>query len=448
MSAMINIRFSACLKVAAITIALTAFSGVSSAESLSDAVQAALGYHPSVVAARAGKDALHQEQKEKFSDFLPHINARATGGREFSDNSTSRGLNTTRGEGYSWLWEGNVTVTQLLFDGFETPNRYGAAKARKSSSEYNIADVRERLGLQTVVTYLDLLRNEEILANLRGHEALISDYITRINNLVDEGAADETMSVRAKDIRAQLKATLANTDGQLRSAIAAYQAVTGHMPEAPMDRPVPPLDMIPEDVNDAKSYAMDKHPMIVSASLTEKSFKYEAKAESSVLFPDFTGEVSALKRDLDDVIGGEVTDYKALVRINWDYSIGGAQHARRKKALYRQTESRAEMNEMVRQVKREIEVSYSDRETAIRQLDIFDERVGLNEDLLKTNKAQFEAARVNLLNLLQTENALFNARLAHVNGEYGLLASQYAVLASMGRLQEALSLDIIAPNDQ
>ena len=54
--------------------------------------------------------------------------------------------------------------------------------------------------------------------------------------------------------------------------------------------------------------------------------------------------------------------------------------------------------------------------------------------------AQFEAARVNLLQLLQADNALFNAKLALLNGEYKLLASHFAVLASMGRLQEALNV--------
>ncbi|PJB71449.1 MAG: transporter, partial [Alphaproteobacteria bacterium CG_4_9_14_3_um_filter_47_13] len=54
-------------------------------------------------------------------------------------------------------------------------------------------------------------------------------------------------------------------------------------------------------------------------------------------------------------------------------------------------------------------------------------------------QAQFEGARVNLLQLLQSDNAVFNTKLGLMNSEYRLVASRFAVLASMGRLQEALT---------
>lgn len=410
------------------------------AESLSQAVSAALNNHPSVEAAVADRNALWAEAREDRAEFFPQVSATGTGGRVYGDNSTSRGLSVTRGAGYSWLWEGNVTVSQKLFDNFATSNRHNAAVARRDSAAYNVADVREELALRVVLSYLDVLRGRESVARLQDYRKNLDSYITRIRKMVKEGAADQAMGVQARDIQAQLDDTLADAEGQLRSSIASYQELTGHDPDEAMAKPVIPADVIPESPQAAIDYAKKNHPMLKSAALKEEAYGRDVKAEKAAYFPDFTSEVSYLKRDEADIIGGEVVDGRAVVRMNWNYSVGGGQQARVRKSLYRQEESRAQREDTERQIARQIAVAYSDSEAAAAQMRIQEERVGLNSDLLKTHKAQFEAARVNLLQILQTDNALFNARLALMNGEYRLLSSRFAILASMGKLQDTLEL--------
>ena len=125
------------------------------AETLGKAVEAALNHHPSVVAARANRDAYGEEQDESYAGYFPTLSASLQAGRMYGDNSTSRGLNTTRGVGYSWLGDGTVAVSQMLFDGFETSRRVDASGARIDSAMQNIIDVREELALKTVLAYLD-----------------------------------------------------------------------------------------------------------------------------------------------------------------------------------------------------------------------------------------------------------------------------------------------------
>lgn len=436
-------RFSFLTLSSIVTLVLCFASGHTAAETLERAVESALNFHPSVEAAIANRDAVLEARKEKYSDFFPKLNVRATGAREFSDNSTSRGLNTTRGIGYSWLWEGSVTLSQMLFDGFETLNRVDAAQARRISANHNIVDVRESLALRTVLTYLDILRLQKSLDMLRGHSGVIEDYRKRIRSIVDEGAADETMAVQAHDIHVQLKNTIASMGGQLRSGEAQYTEITGHLPESPMNRPVLPASALPGSVEEATRYVAVNHPALQAAAQEARALAYDAEAERSFWYPDFTGEVSYLKKDLDDVIGGESRDAKALVRMNWDISVGGGQLARARKAKKRHYESQAQKSDSERQRARDIRVAWADMDTAAEQKELFLERVGLNEVLLRTNKAQFEGARINLLQLLQANNTLFNSKMAVLNGEYRLLAAQYSVLANMGKLQDSLNVVVL-----
>ena len=85
------------------------------AETLRDAVGAALVSHPGLEIAAARKDISTAAEAEEFSNLFPQINTSATGGRMFGNNSTSRGLTVSRGEAYSWLWEGNASITQPIF---------------------------------------------------------------------------------------------------------------------------------------------------------------------------------------------------------------------------------------------------------------------------------------------------------------------------------------------
>jgi len=410
------------------------------AESLETAVEAALNQHPSVSAALANRDALKETEKEAKSDFYPQFNINATGGRVYGDNSTSRGLSVTRGAGYSWLWESGTSLSQPLFTGFETTHRLDAAEARRIGANFNILDIRETLGLQAVAAYIQVLQAQDALTRQQAYATKMNDYVGRIEAMLAQGGADQSMVVQARDIKAQLDSAVIGTQGQLRSAIAAYTQIVGHIPESTLARPVPPLDKIPASAEEAINYARTHHPTLRQLTMKEKAGSFDIQAENGAFFPDVNSELSYLKRDIDDVIGGEATDARAVVRANWNYEVGGAQEARVRAARHRKSEAIAQYQQAEREIAQQIQIAYSDRKAADEQMRIQRDRMNLNKDLLETQQVQFEASRVNILQLLQTENALFNASFALMSGEYKLLESQYTILASMGGLQQALNL--------
>ncbi len=444
---MSSLRSAAAFKTGLLTVALCALTVPAHAELLGQAVESALNHHPSVEAAIANRDAFTAERKEQWADHFPSLNVRGTGGRVYGDNSTSRGLTVTRGAAYSYLWEGSVTVTQPIFDGFETFNRVDAAEMRTESATYEIVDVRENLALRTVLAYLDVLRGRETLAKIKAHSDKLADYQGRIQKMVDEGAADKSMIVQAQDIKAQLDNTMTDIEGQLKTANADYLELTGHLPEDPMETPEFHADMMPPEADAGVTDALGSHLSLKAVASTTQALAYDAAAEKQFYYPDVSGELSYLERDQVDEIGGEAVDAKAVVRLNWDLSVAGGQAARVKKSLYREHESKAKQAETQRQVEHDVRVAYNDLTTSQDRVKIQQDRVKINEDLFANYNAQFEAARVNLLQLLQSDNALFNASLALLNGEYKLLASQFAVLASMGKLQESLNVVSAANNE-
>lgn len=410
------------------------------AETLTEAAEAALNQHPVVQAAIAGRDLAKAQESEKYSDYFPQVNVNAAGGRIYGDNSTSRGLTVDRGAGYSGSGEGSVSVREMLFDGMQTKNNVAAARERIQSANDNIIDVRENLALRVALAYLDVLRSRESAALLREHEKKIADYRTRIESMVADGGADQSMAAQARDIQNQLDGTLADVEGQANKALADYNEATGHSVAGSLVRPAVNPDLLPDHPDKAIELSRQFHPGLRAARFQGDAAAYDVAAEKGTLYPDFTGELSYYKKDVRDLIGGEVTDGRALIRMNWDFSTGGAQLAKIRQTREREAQTRAQMADLVGRVEREIRKSYAEMDAAKKRLEVNRDRVAISKELVETYEKQFEAGKVTILNLLQAENTDFNARLGLLNADYRYQAAQYSVLAGMGQLQPALNI--------
>ena len=426
---------------------LLAVHGPLRAETLQQAVKATLESHPSIQTARTGSGIAAQEKREQFSGYFPQVAVSGQGGRVYQDNATSRGFETTRGAAYSNYWEGSLTARQMLYDGFETKNRVDSARARIQSADLNVIDVEERVAFGVAQAYIDMLRAREGLGLLNEHAKKVADYEARIKTMVDDGAANEAEYQQARDIRVILENMTADYEGQLRAAEAYYTELTGNVPAEGLVTPSPAGNLIPEGADEAVAYARDHHPALQSASLMTRSAAFDAKAEKGTLYPDVDGEISYLESEKDDVIGGEVTDGRAVVRLNWELETGGAQLARIEQKRLKEKETSSRAQELERQIERTIRLAYSEYKTALAQADTQERRLSLNEKLFETYNVQFEGARITLLQLMQSDNQLFTAQLEKMNGKFRLLAARYAILAGIGRLKESLDVNVAQVSD-
>ncbi len=414
--------------------------GQAYADTLQEAVQTAIQNHPSIEAARAVELTAQETQAEARSDFFPQLSASLTGGRMFANNSTSRGLTVDRGEAYSWLWEGNASLTQPIFDGMETFNRVDAANARMEAANLTVADTQENIALRAAQAYIGLLQAQETVQKVKDYKAKLTDYLDRVELLVDEGAADEVEAAQARNINLLLDETLAQSEGQVDAALATYKEIVGRMPESALEKPPAGNAMLYASADEAVEYAKINHPLILSSLNEIDAAGYDVDAERGVLFPDLDGELSYQQRDQKEEIGGELEDARALLRLSWNFATGGGDFARVRKTKAQHAEKLAEHRDTLRQVERDIVLAYKAMETAKRQKSIAEKRQKITQTLFGSYESQFEGARIRLLQLMQADNQLFGARLENLNADYTVLLTEYAALASTGQLQQALEL--------
>ena len=412
-------------------------SGSVRAETLQESVMQALSTHPSVQAAERAKDIARQDKAIAKSAYFPVVSANTSVGGIYANNSTSRGLTVSRGSGRSALWEADARITQPLFDAQATKNRVEAANARMISADYSVADIRENLALQAVQSHIAVMQAQATLDRTQSYLDSIEDYLSRIQMMVSEGVADQAEAAQARNISLMLKSSLADYQGQLDAALANYAQITGNAPRKAMIKPSN-VTTINKNIDAAIAYAQANHPMLMANEMEMRALSHEATAESSALYPTIDAELSGLKREQKDIIGGELEDARAVVKLGWNFETGGALKARSNRIKAQSAEITAQNDERRRSIQGDIKRAYTELNTAQKQVMLVKERESVTSELYDAYKTQFEGALVRLLQLMQAENQLFNAQLESITAQYRHLLAQYNILASMGQLQDTI----------
>ncbi len=423
-----------------------AVSGYAHSETLEDAIEAAFLHHPQIESASANQFAAIESINEAKSSYMGDINLSVQGGRMYANTTTTRGLTTTRGAAFSGLFEASASFNQPLYDGFETYNRVNAAEARADSADLNIQTVRELLGQETVRAYLDILRGRRIKNMLISQMSDITSYKDRIEKMIQDGGASESELIQAHEIVLGLENAIVQVDGSLTGANARYAQFTGFFPDDELMDVMSYREFIPATADEAVAYAFENHPEIQSIMLETEAADHDIDAERATFLPDINSEFSFLERDQKDVVGGETTDARALIKANWAFSVGGRVQARTRRAEYLHKEALARSHDTMRRIESEIRESFSLWESAKRQFEILSITARKKQDLLDVYEDQFEGGNVTLIQLMQATNQLFKVKRDVVQARYQAIHAELLVIGKMGRLRDALYTNTVVSN--
>lgn len=408
------------------------------AETLEEAVARAVADHPAVRSAGAAHKQTIDTVREERSGYFPEASASASVGRVYGDNATSRGLSVTRGAGYSYYGEGSGALTQTIYDWSATSSRVGAAQARENAALNSFEDAQSAVSLRAVQAYIAVVRSTELLAKATENLTAMQDYKTRIEAQVAEGGADEAELGRARDYLLLATNIKTEFDGQYDAAIADYIEAAGSAPDGGLTKPARPASL-PKSLEDAIEGAKAGHPQVRAAQDAIKALGYDVDVEKVSALPVISGELSYLQRDQRDIIGGESTDGRALLKMNWNYSTGGAQKARASRAMHQKEEAQSRLDDVYRTLERNIRVAWSARNVATAQREAQEGRKAATAQVLENYMAQYEGSKKNLTDLMQAKAQAFDADIAYTNADYGVLNASYTLLASTGGLMGAIA---------
>lgn len=420
--------------------ALTAAPLSGSAVTLAEVVQQALDNGPSVLAEVNERKSREEEVKQARSGYYPRVDLILGYGRENSDNPATR--RATGDDVWLWRREASLEGRQMLFDGFATRSEVERQSARVNSSVYRTQGVAESVALRTVQVYLDVLRQERLLelakANLETH-ATIQDLISkRTVGGKGRGADLDQVNGRVALARANVEAEKGNLD----NARATYREVVGQsVPESgTMEKPGSPT-ISPGSEEQAIDTAIDNHPILKSATADIDATRAQHLAANSPFYPRLDLELSrGLNEDLDGVNGTD-NDFLVMLRLRYNLLKGGGDVARRGQTAHLINEAKDVREITRRQVIEATQLSWRARKSTTARIQFLEQHRDSSEKARDAYQEQFRLGIRSLLDRLDAENELFEARRSVVNAEFDQLFSQYRIVGSIGRLRDEFEVD-------
>jgi outer membrane protein len=245
------------------------------AETIYQAMAKAYENNPDLNAARAGLRATDEGVALAKSGYRPFIGAEAT---TTSTNASGRVTNSA---------SVGVSITQTLFDGFQTRNNVRAAEAAVFAGRENLRGTEIDILLATVQAYANVNRDNQIVVYRKQNIAFLQEQFSAARARFDVGESTRTDVSLAEAQLAGAKASLTAAMAQAKSSAAVYAQIVGSVPKNL--KPVPlPSKLLPAFARYRGGAGHTRAPGRACCPLGVDAAGYKVKSEEGAFLPGVT----------------------------------------------------------------------------------------------------------------------------------------------------------------
>jgi len=431
------------ISCAALVVAL-AFNHGAMAESagspttLKDAVERAILQNPEVRLRFHNLEAAKAERRGAQGGWLPRVDLEVAGG---AYQTKTPALDSTQD------YNGNRATLQLrqtLFDGFATLHEARRLSYAQQTAYFDLLSSGNQTALEVARAYLDVLRYRELVQLASDNFTSHQEVHERLGQKVAAGVGRKVDLEQAAGRMALAESNWLTEVSNLHDVSARYQRLVGEVPSQDLN-PMEPFAAPTPAGTDFLKTAVRTNPDFLSAVAAIRSYRSDSKVRRAAYAP--TVELRA-RQSYETNQSGITGDYRSTaleVVLSYNLYRGGSDKARVDQYVAKLGSAYDLRDKACRDVWQTGEIAYNDSQRLAAQIGL------LNQHELSTSKAreayrqQFDIGQRSLLDLLDTENELYQARRALANAEYDLKLSSVRVLAISGSLLNALKLQTLTP---
>ncbi|MUH71428.1 TolC family protein [Psychrosphaera haliotis] len=240
---------------------------------------------------------------------------------------------------------------------------------------------------------------------------------------------------------ARANANLLASKNQLQDAKAAYFRLVGELPDA-LVMPYPDKSMLPHSKSELLVKAREKHPTILASISDVKAAEAQLDGNKGNYYPKVSLNLSHSKNEYNNNGDNYIDESKISLNVTYNLFNGFADQEQKKKGIYQREQALNLRTSAEFQVIEGAEFAWSSFQFVQEQLTYLQQHVEFSYTTLQAHKKQFTLGRRSLLDLLDTENELFEARKNYVSAEQVELVAHYRIYNAMGILLSSLRIDV------
>ncbi|MEO5371801.1 MAG: TolC family outer membrane protein [Magnetococcus sp. DMHC-1] len=413
------------------------------AESIVEATTLALQTNPEVMAALQNQRAVLNQIDQALAGYRPTVDVATGYGREWSDNTTTRGLGLhglTLRNG-----QASVTLSQLIYDGGITSAGVAKARAAHASATYGYRRVAETLLQSATDVYLEALKQQELLALLQANVQLHQDILEKIQAKFKSGAGNEADVQQTETRLALASANHVASQGAMRTTEARYLRIVG-LPPRDLSRPEVQFDKLPKTWDEAEAMTLQSHPGILAAQRDLEASLLDLDAIKGSFHPNVKLDILYGNNANQGGSVGHAENVSAMLKMNYNLLRGGADHARKRETLQRNEQMQQVLEQTRRMVRETLKGTWEGLETSRNRLGYLEKHVAISSKVSAAYADQFKIGKRTLLDVLNSETELFTAKSTLATEQFNYLTNAFRLMAGMGKLQDFLGIQNPVPD--
>lgn len=408
--------------------------------SLTDAIRTGVVTNPEYGVVAASRRATDEELNQGEALFLPSVDFRGDTGYEYTDDPGTRAGNDGDDEENMWRYEAGLTLTQMLFDGWEAHYEVERQDARVMSSAHRVRETSELVGLAIVEAYLEVLRQRQLLGISRENVEQHIDILSQIEQGVGAGRSTQADLEQARARLAQARATESSTRQALRNAEAKYREEVGAAP-GDLKMPATPYEGVAASVDAEVEKTLASSPTLDIYEADIETAYAESQGTQSTFYPQVDLQLNGRTGNDLGGIDGRDTSASALVVANWNLYRGGGDTARSREFVHRHQQSKERRAQAERTIENDVRQTWASMVAAGERARQFTEQANANTEVVRAYRDQFSLDRRTLLDVLDAQNELFVSRSNVINSQFLEMFAVYRLMALKGNLLPSMGIE-------
>ncbi|ASY68689.1 outer membrane channel protein TolC [Sinorhizobium fredii] len=394
------------------------------AETISGAMAKAYGNNPDLNAARAGLRATDEGVPIAKSGYRPQISAAATGTLTRVDQERT---------GTRDLHDGQVgiSITQTIFDGFQTLNNVRAAQSDVFSGRETLKANEIQILLAAAQSYANIARDQQIVAIRRQNLAFLREQLNAAQARLDVGEGTRTDVSQANAELANAQSLLVTAIAQLKQSEAVYVQIVGDAPTG-IRQPRPATKAMPRSLDQAVATGLRENPQILAAQYNVDSAGFQVKSAEGTMLPGVVLQGSVTRNtgnsSLDD------TTASVTARLEVPIYQGGAEYGQIRQAKEVLGQQRILVDSARASVQQTVVSAHAQLESALARITASRSQISAANLALEGVIEERKVGQRTTLDVLDSQQDVLDAQEALAAAQRDAVVASYALLAAMGRL--------------
>lgn len=422
----------------AFSLAAAVFSAADGAfaETLAGAMAKAYENNPDLNAARAALRAVDEGVTIAKAGMRPRITgvAEAEASRTNLDVGPSF-FGGTRGSRRTDRFNSTygITISQQIFDGFQTLNRVKVAEANVLANREALRANEISILLAAVEAYANIARDQQVVAIRKQNLAFLREQLKAANARLDVGEGTRTDVSLAQAELAAAKALLTAAVSQLKQSDAAYVQIVGEAPKG-IKQPSPAKKAMPASLDQAVATGMRENPNILAALRSVDAAGYNVKVAEGTMLPgvslqgDVYKSVNGSSAASDDINGS------ISARVAVPLYQGGAEYGQIRQAKEQLGQRQMLVDSARLDVQRTVVSAHAEYEASTAMIAAIRAQIDAANMALDGVVEERNVGQRTTLDVLNAQQNVLDARESLVASQRNAVVASYSLLAATGSL--------------